>query len=58
MQMGLVTPVFRRELPHYRIAQLAIAGRQPVATLEDLADDPSFTGLAICDFEPFLSCPI
>lgn len=49
MHVGLATDVFRRRFPGRPIAQLAIDGAAPLPALRDLADDPDFRGLAICE---------
>lgn len=49
IQLGFSPGVFQREYPRYRIIQLAIDGRQPMAALNDLAGDDSFAGTVLCD---------
>src|SRR5690606_16729939 len=43
---------FRSRVPQYQLAQLAVAGKMPVATLRDLAKDPHFRGIVICEITP------
>jgi hypothetical protein len=38
----------RERLPGYRVVQLAVAGRHPLAALRDLAQDERFTGIVVC----------
>ncbi len=46
-QLGLSMPTLRDALPDHRIVQLAVDGTTPWATLEDLAADEDFRGLAV-----------
>jgi hypothetical protein len=46
--VGFVPEVFERHYPHYRVYQLALDGRHPMATLRDLAEDENFHGIVIC----------
>ncbi len=48
IQLGFCTETFRRRFSNYHLAQLAINGRSPLATLKDLAEDESFSGTVIC----------
>lgn len=41
--------VFEREFTPYKVANLAIEGKHPIAVLRDLAADPSFVGVVVCD---------
>jgi hypothetical protein len=57
MELGFSAPAFRRQYPQYEVTQLAVSGSQPIAALEDLANDQAFKGVVICDvfegsFEP------
>lgn len=59
VQLGLSVDEMARLLPDHRVVQLAINGSQPLAVLRDLAQDPDFNGVVICDmaeatFEPHL----
>ena len=51
MHVGLAIDVLRRRFPGREIAQLAIDGAAPLPTLRDLANDPSFRGLVICELD-------
>ena len=44
---GFVPAAFHETCPGYRLAQLAIDGAQPMATLRDLARDESFQGIVL-----------
>jgi hypothetical protein len=44
--------VLRDELPGYEPVMLALDGLYPLAVLHDLADDPRFHGVVLCDIEP------
>ncbi len=52
IQLGVATPTLRERLPEYGVVQLAVAGRNPIATLRDLAEDEQFTGIVICAVTP------
>ena len=52
IQLGVAIPTFRERLPEYGVVQLAVAGRNPIATLRDLAEDEQFTGIVICAVTP------
>jgi hypothetical protein len=47
MHLDFSTDTFRRRFPRYRIVQLAVNGRNPVATLRDLAEDEDFHGIVL-----------
>ena len=49
MQLGFDTETFRRACPGYPVVQLSIDGRHPLASLRDLAGDPEFRGIVICE---------
>lgn len=49
MAVGCDLVTLRERLPDWRIAQLAIVGRHPLATLHDLALDGRFRGVVICE---------
>ena len=52
-EYGIDPKVLRDELPHYKPVMLAINAAYPLATLHDLADDPRFSGVVLCDIETF-----
>jgi hypothetical protein len=47
--LGASLATLERELPDWKIVQLAIDGTQPAGSLIDLAEDPQFRGVAIVD---------
>lgn len=49
MMCGFDPGVFHERLPTYKLANLARVGQPPIATLRDLADDDSFSGLVLVD---------
>ncbi len=49
MQLGFDAAAFAAAAPGYRAVQLAIDGSSPLGTLRDLAADPSFRGVVLCD---------
>ncbi len=48
-QLGFHTQTFREMFPGWRLANLPVEGRPPLATLRDLADDESFKGVALIE---------
>jgi len=56
IQSAFAPETFRERYPDHQFVQLAeYAGGSPFGTLKDLADDPSFQGIVICDvIAPFL----
>ena len=52
MQVGISPGVMKEILKPWEVVQLAIDGRYPLATLEDLALDESFTGVVVCSILP------
>lgn len=51
MQVDFAPEAFHERHPDVPVAQLAVSGRAPLATLADLADDPAFGGLVVCGLE-------
>ncbi len=51
IEFGIDPLVLGKRLPGYRPVMLAINGTYPMATLHDLANDPAFRGVVICDVE-------
>src|SRR5205085_12036636 len=49
---GLNPQSLDRAVPGRRFLQLGILGNSATPVLEDLADDPNFTGRVICEFNP------
>lgn len=49
MHVGFCPSAWKEVFPGHRVIQLAIEGKQPLATLEDLANDRSFSGNVICE---------
>jgi hypothetical protein len=47
VQLAFSLPVFRQRFPSWRVVQLGLPGTGPVATLEHLASDPMFSGVAL-----------
>lgn len=47
--LGFSTTAFRERFPGWHVVQLAVDGLEPRATLEDLAADPQFRGVAIVE---------
>lgn len=52
MQAGVVPGLFEERCPGAVVAQLAIDGRQPMATLHDVALDNRVRGTVLCSFTP------
>jgi hypothetical protein len=50
-QLGFAVPTFVSAFASYRVADLTQDGKGPMAALQDLAIDPSFTGIALVDTE-------
>lgn len=48
---GWDTPTFASMWPNHGLSVLAIRGQKPVAVLRDLAQDPRFVGVLICDMD-------
>ena len=48
IQLGFSMSTFRSMFPNYRLVQLAVPGKLPMAVLKDLATDPNFNGIVIC----------
>ena len=48
-QLGIATDVIRARFPELRVVNLAVEGAPPLATLRDLAQDPAFCGIVLCD---------
>jgi len=51
MEYGVDVKVLRDELPRYKPVMLAINGKYPLSVLRDLAQDPAFNGVVLCDVE-------
>lgn len=51
MEYGVDVKVLRDELPRYKPVMLAINGKYPLSVLRDLAQDPGFDGIVLCDVE-------
>lgn len=51
MEYGVDPQVLREALPRYRPVMLAVNGLYPLAVLRDLAQDPAFRGVVLCDIE-------
>lgn len=49
---SLSLDAFRQRHPHVPIAQLAVAAKGPLATLQSLAHDSDFDGVILLDFNP------
>ncbi len=49
MLLDFSLPTCRELLPTHDVVQLAVAGTAPLAALEDLARDPLFQGVVLCD---------
>ncbi|MBS1118689.1 MAG: hypothetical protein H6Q90_917 [Deltaproteobacteria bacterium] len=49
IQLAFSSEAFREVLPGWRSVQLAIDGTQPVSSLRDLAEDPTFRGIALVE---------
>ena len=54
---GFDTRLFRREYPGLTLATLTVGAAHPVAALEDLANDPRFRGLVLCELFSFSLAP-
>lgn len=50
-QYGFDTGLLRELTPGYRPLMLAVNGLYPLAVLRDLAEDPEFRGVVVCDVE-------
>lgn len=48
MNCGFAPKAFGEKYPRYRIVDLAVDGKGPIAVLKDLADDPAFKGIVVC----------
>jgi len=48
IQLGIDSQVIRDRLPHHNVVQLALDGRNPIATLIDLCEDPKVDGTVLC----------
>jgi hypothetical protein len=48
IRTDLAIDTFRADYPAYDVVQLAVNGRHPLATLEDLAMDEDFNGIVLC----------
>jgi hypothetical protein len=46
--LGFHPRAFNEKYPAYRVANLAVNGKDPVAALDDLAKDPDFKGVVVC----------
>ena len=46
---GFATAEFYRRFPEYNLRLLAVSGLKPAAALLDLARDPNFCGIVLCD---------
>lgn len=46
---GFATAEFYRRFPEYNLRMLAVSGLKPAAALLDLARDPNFCGIVLCD---------
>jgi hypothetical protein len=46
--LGFNPRAFTEKYPAYRVVNLAINGKGPVAALDDLAKDPAFKGVVVC----------
>lgn len=51
MMCGFATTVFRRRYPSHNLRQLAVPAFDAVAVLRDLARDPDFHGLVLCEIQ-------
>lgn len=47
--LGFSTRAFGRRHPDWKVVHLAVDGREPLATLQDLASDPWFRGLVLLE---------
>jgi hypothetical protein len=52
VRYGLNPLALERAVPGWRVLQLGILGNSAMPVLEDLAQDPNFRGLAVCEFNP------
>lgn len=52
VRYGLNPAEFARTQPRWRFRQLGILGNGAMPVLEDLANDPNFVGLVICELNP------
>ena len=50
-EFGIDPKRLRERLPKYRPAMLAVNAHYPLATLRDLAADPDFRGVVLCDLD-------
>jgi hypothetical protein len=51
IEYGVDMKTLRDELPHYKPVMLAVNGLYPLSVLRDLAQDPDFRGVVLCDVE-------
>lgn len=47
--LGFSTQAFHQRHPDWKVSHLAVDGREPLATLQDLAKDPQFRGLVLLE---------
>ncbi len=57
MQVDIDPKELAPYFPGKPVVMLAIAGRRPLAALEDLAEDATFRGVVICDIDPSWMLP-
>lgn len=50
-EYGIDVKALRELLPNYKPVMLAVNGSYPLSTLRDLAQDPDFRGVVLCDVE-------
>src|SRR3569623_658698 len=50
-EYGIDVKALRELLPNYKPVMLAVNGAYPLSTLRDLAQDPDFRGVVLCDVE-------
>jgi len=51
MEYGVDVKALRELLPNYKPVMLAVNGLYPLSVLRDLAQDPNFHGVVLCDVE-------
>lgn len=51
MQLGFSLDAWKQMFPDQTVLQLAVDGSNPAPVLQDLASDPAFHGIVICDIE-------
>jgi hypothetical protein len=51
VEYGIDVKTLRELLPNYKPVMLAVNGLYPLSTLRDLAQDPDFHGVVLCDVE-------